>query len=117
MGSKRARRSLWERFWSKVTVDPVTGCWLWKGGIGRRRHSGVDGRLRGDGTTLAFVSPHRQVTVWAHGAPPSRAHHAAHSCDTDLCCNPAHLRWKSPSENELEKQYVDVEHFDEAAPF
>lgn len=98
---------MWDRFWSKVRVDEATGCWLWIGGIGRRRHGGVDGRLRRGGEKAGFVSPHRQVCEWAHGSAPSPIHHAAHSCDVNLCCNPAHLRWATQSENERDKQFVN----------
>ncbi|WP_353621966.1 hypothetical protein [Labrenzia sp. THAF35] len=40
-----------------------------------------------------------------HGEPPTADHHAAHSCGNGKhgCCNPKHLQWKTPSENEQDK--------------
>ncbi len=47
----------------------------------------------------------RIVCERVHGAPPTPAHHAAHSCGKDHlgCVNPNHLRWATPSENNQDK--------------
>lgn len=37
------------------------------------------------------------------GPPPTPNSQAAHSCGQKLCCNPKHLRWASPSENQMDK--------------
>lgn len=102
---ERKRQPLWLRFWSKVEIDPVTNCWLWRGGIGKRRRGGLVGRLRKGGRADGFVSPHRQVTKWAHGEPPREDAEAGHTCFETLCCNPAHLRWVTRCENEQEKEF------------
>lgn len=49
---------------------------------------------------------HRVVCVLAHGAPPTSKHQAAHSCGRggDGCYNPRHLRWKTNSENQIERR-------------
>lgn len=52
-------------------------------------------------TTLA----HRYICEIAHGAPPSKSHHAAHSCGNGHlgCLNQRHLRWATHAENEADK--------------
>ncbi|WP_049732830.1 HNH endonuclease [Rhizobium ecuadorense] len=46
---------------------------------------------------------HRFVCEVAHGEAPSKSHQAAHSCGRGGCINPRHLRWATPSENNLDK--------------
>ena len=48
---------------------------------------------------------HRYVCKLAHGEPPSRAHHAAHSCGNRKCINPKHLSWKTGSENQRDRPH------------
>lgn len=83
-----------ERFWSRV--DQSGGpqrCWPW---IASRHRQGY-GR---------FYPPERPGGVTAHayalqlssGEQPG-GRHALHSCDNPCCCNPAHLRWGTHSDN------------------
>lgn len=48
---------------------------------------------------------HRLMCEIIHGAPPTLQHYATHSCGNGHrgCVNPKHLRWKTPSENQLER--------------
>lgn len=52
---------------------------------------------------LRHVRVHRLVCFWRHGPPPSPNHHAAHECGNAACCNPNHISWKTPTENEHDK--------------
>jgi len=47
---------------------------------------------------------HRQICIAAHGPPPTESHQAAHSCGKGHkgCCNPNHLRWATPKENQAD---------------
>ena len=49
---------------------------------------------------------HRAMCIVAHGNPPSPIHEAAHSCGKghEGCVNPMHLSWKTPTENNRDKQ-------------
>jgi len=47
---------------------------------------------------------HRAMCIAAHGEPPSKEHHAAHSCGVRKCVNPSHIRWATASENEQDKR-------------
>ncbi len=71
-----------ERFTSKYTVEPNTGCWLWtahvvKGGYGRFR----DGRM---------VLAHRWSYEHFNGPIPA-GEEVDHLCRVRSCVNPQHL--------------------------
>lgn len=61
-------------------------------GYGQFGANGVRGR-----------SPHREMCILVHGAPPTSRHEAAHSCNKRNCMNPRHLSWKTRSENQLDR--------------
>lgn len=45
---------------------------------------------------------HRYMCEYRNGPAPKGAH-AAHSCGNTGCCNPAHLSWKTPRANQLDR--------------
>ena len=74
-----------ELFWSRVDRSGQ-GCWLW---LGKRAGNGY-GLIKGHRGNPA-VPAHRQALQLALGRQLTRDELACHSCDTPLCCNPAHL--------------------------
>lgn len=48
---------------------------------------------------------HRVMAFMTLGSPPTKKHQASHSCGNGHlgCVNPKHLRWKTNSENQLER--------------
>lgn len=56
-----------------------------------------------DGATMGNVC--RIVCEHVHGPAPTPKHEAAHSCGKghEGCCNPRHLSWKTPSENQMDR--------------
>lgn len=46
---------------------------------------------------------HRLVCETVHGPAPSSRHLAAHNCGNRSCCNPIHIRWATPGENQLDR--------------
>lgn len=47
---------------------------------------------------------HRYMCEVVWGTPPEADYQAAHSCGNRACCNPMHLGWKSPSDNQRDRQ-------------
>lgn len=75
-------RRLPERFWNKVQPCPMSGCWLWTGGVkfypdSSRRHFGL--------------TPRRAIFEAMHG-PIRSGRRLRARCGIDECCNPAHFR-------------------------
>lgn len=50
------------------------------------------------------ISSHRASAIHHIGPAPSASHEVAHSCGNRACCNPAHLRWATRSENHADKR-------------
>lgn len=67
-----------------------------------KRYRGYGGVVMKDGTTK---SPHREICILAHGAPPFEDAIAAHSCGNGHlgCVNPKHLSWASTRENAVDR--------------
>lgn len=71
-------------------------CWVWKYTVNATGYPQLvlDGRTR---------RVNRVICAQVHGAPPTPAHQAAHSCGNRRCINPHHLSWKTRVENEADK--------------
>lgn len=84
---------LMARFWSKVDRGGPGECWPWKGATVKNRRGLRYGKFRLAGKS---VLAHRfALARRAMSSVPQ----ALHSCDNTLCCNPAHLRSGTQSEN------------------
>jgi hypothetical protein len=72
-----------ERFWSKTTIDPETGCWLWTASTSEGY--GAFGVRKG-----LIARAHRVTYTTLVGEVPAGLD-LDHLCRTRRCCNPAHL--------------------------
>ncbi len=76
-----------ERFWSYVSEEPTSGCWLWSGGANR----GGYGTL-----TVTIFSRHRHIQAHRfsyelNGGTIPDGYDLHHRCNIPCCVNPQHL--------------------------
>lgn len=93
--AKRAqslRRPLPDRFFSKVSPEPNSGCWLWLGSAHRLGY----GQLRVEGR--AVLATHVSLELARRPRPFPEAC-ARHKCDNPNCVNPDHLEWGTLKDN------------------
>lgn len=85
-----------QRFIQEIAIPfESSECLLWPYGKDGRGYARVlhEGKI---------ALTHRVLCEKVHGAAPSLAHEAAHNCGHGNlgCCNPLHLRWATPKENQ-----------------
>lgn len=86
-----------KRFWDKVRIITIDGCWLWT--------AATAGGRGGEYGVFRLSSPRRMV--YAHRFAYARLHNKddrdlgemMHLCDNPLCCNPLHLQEGTHQEN------------------
>ncbi len=89
-----ARSTPWDVL-KRCEIREGTTCVAWRGAhntFGRPR-------VRYHGRKVLVA---RLVLEFLAGPPPDESSRALHSCDTEWCVNPGHLRWGSQSENTAE---------------
>lgn len=89
--------SLLKRLWSRIPISSDDACWEWEGartpqGYGRISITRLDG-------TQHIEYAHRIVLMVAHNVDLPAGMVTIHSCDNPPCCNPAHIRLGTQSEN------------------
>lgn len=84
-----------ERFWSKVDKRGPNECWPWRANCDRLGYG------RFTYTRQKHVTAHRMAFFLTHGHWPEPA--CLHSCDNRPCCNPAHLREGTHTDNMQDK--------------
>lgn len=83
-----------EKFWSKVSPEPNTGCWLW------------GGDTNGKYASIGVHKNKKTVRIYAHRlsyemfiGPIPDGLEIDHKCRMKMCVNPEHLRAVTPREN------------------
>lgn len=80
------------RFWLRVYIEPMSGCWLWIGNVDQHGY----GKFWYNGKT---VRPHRLICELNLGVPDDDKIVTRHLCDIKLCCNPWHIQFGTQAEN------------------
>lgn len=92
-------RTQLKRLFSKISVDHITGCWNWTAGLSREGYGKTNFRSE-------YMPPHRLLYAWlVEPLPRGRAKHIPQLdhlvCSNRRCCNPAHLKLVTVTENVL----------------
>ena len=96
----RTGRSVLERIRDRVDVDPVTGCWLYRGPDRKGGYRTIKVGSRRDGTRRTVYV---HVAAWeaVNGPRPEGMTLDHVVCDRPSCCNPSHLRPATIRDNTL----------------
>ena len=89
------------RFWEKVAINPLTGCWLWLGAKGGHprfpEHKYSQIAVWNDGKRTVTTA-HRFAYEIVFGKIPE-GYEPHHKCEVKLCVNPNHLEVVTHREN------------------
>ena len=93
----RKKKSLEERFWSKVDRSDLFACWEWQASL-NQGSLGYGQIFDTQGGKVVQLYSHRTAWTLTRGDIPDGAQ-VLHRCDNPKCCNPAHLYLGTAADN------------------
>ncbi len=88
-----------ELFASKISIESPTGCWTWRGTIGREGY-GVFAWSKNR------MSAHRYSWTWFNGRPVPPEMMVLHNCHNPACVNPLHLKLGTHEDNMSDRKLI-----------
>lgn len=83
----RPIRTVAERFWTYISPEPNSGCWLWTSAVSAAGY----GQIGGEGRRAPVLYAHR-VSFEIHNGPIPEGMQVDHKCQMRCCVNPDHMQ-------------------------